>query len=329
MAIELIERGKPFGSVASVLLKNGFNVNALRTNDTLLYDEWKLIDTAVMKAYQDRLVVAADLQARGLTYDIGNGLAKTVLAYQDMSDVNDAEMSMDGIRRGDRDRPDYQMNYLPLPIIHKDFSFSARELAESRNGSMPLDTTMAERCARKIAEKVEDIILTGASTYSFGGGAVYGFLDFPDAQSVSLSAHWNDSGATGATILDDVLSMKQKMIDAKRYGPWMVYACTDFETKLDEDYVSGYPKTIRQRLLEIGGIIDVKIADHLTADYVVMVQMTSDVIRLVNGLGITTVQWDTEGGMQTNFKVMTIQVPQIRTDQPGKTANTSGVVYAT
>jgi len=45
-----------------------------------------------------------------------------------------------------------------------------------------------------------------------------------------------------------------------------------------------------------------------------MVQMTSDVIRMVVGMEITTVQWETNGGMLQNFKVMGIIVPQIRSD---------------
>jgi len=45
------------------------------------------------------------------------------------------------------------------------------------------------------------------------------------------------------------------------------------------------------------------------------VQMTSDVVRLVRGMGITNVQWQAEGNMVTRYKVMTIAVPQIRADQ--------------
>ena len=322
--MDAIYKGKAFGSVASVLLNNGFNVNALRTNDTLLYDEWKLIDAAVLKAYQDRLVAAADLQSAGLTYDIPNGLAKSVLAYQDMSDVNDAEMSMDGIRRDSRDRPEFSINYLPLPIIHKDFSFTARELAESRNGNMPLDTSMAELAARKVAEKVEDILLTGASSYAFGGGTLFGYLDYTHTNSTSMTADWDDSGASGTTILDDVLTMKQALINDRCYGPYMIYIPTAYERVLDDDFKTNSDKTIRQRLLEIGNVKGIKVVDHLTADYVVMVQMTSDVVRLINGMDITTVQWESEGGLQTNFKVMAIQVPQIRADQNGR----CGVVYS-
>jgi hypothetical protein len=83
--------------------------------------------------------------------------------------------------------------------------------------------------------------------------------------------------------------------------------------------VSGYPKTIRERILEISGIEDIKVSDTLSDDHVIMVQMSSDVVRLVQGLPITTVEWQTEGGMVFNYKVMTILVPQLRADQNDRT----------
>jgi len=310
--------GKAHGPVAHRLLANGMNVNALRTNDTLLYDEWKQIDNAVVKAALRRAVGVADLQAAGLTYGGFNGMAKTVLGYQDASDISDANMNMDGVNEGDRDRMEFDIHYLPLPIIHKDFSFSIREINESRNGSMPLDTSMAEMAATKVIEKVESIIFAGASSYKFGGGTLYGLSDYTNVNSVSLSTNWDASAKTGADIVDDVRSMKQASINDRFFGPWNLYVPTAYETVLDDDYASGYPKTIRQRILEIDGIQSVKVSDFLAANTVILVQMTPDVIRLVEGLPITTVQWDTEGGMKVRFKVMAIMVPQIRAAQDGK-----------
>jgi len=51
--------------------------------------------------------------------------------------------------------------------------------------------------------------------------------------------------------------------------------------------------------------------------------MTTDVVRLVIGMDLITVAWDTVGGLQKNFKIMSIIVPQLRADQNGN----SGIVY--
>jgi len=203
-------------------------------------------------------------------------------------------------------------------VIHKDFSFSIREIEASRSGNMPLDTTMAELAARKVAEKVEEILFTGASTYTFGGGTIYGYTDEPNRNTGSLTGNWDESAQDGSDILGDVIAMKQAAISDRAYGPYVLYVPTNYEATLDDDFKASSDVTIRERILRISNIQDVKVADKLTDDNVLLVQMTSDVIRLVNGLPITTVQWDSEGGMKINFKVMVIQVPQTRHDQSGR-----------
>ncbi|GAG40298.1 unnamed protein product, partial [marine sediment metagenome] len=54
-------------------------------------------------------------------------------------------------------------------------------------------------------------------------------------------------------------------------------------------------------------------------------EMSAETVRMVESLPITTVQWETEGGMRVNFKVMTILIPQVRCDQEGR----SGIVHST
>jgi len=321
-AMDFIMNGQAYGSVAQKMLANSMNINALRTNATLRYDEWKIYDTAVVKACQLRLRGVADLLSRGLEYNIGNGLGKTVLQYEDSSDMTDAEMSMDGINRGKGDRIEFTLKYLPLPIIHKDFQLNARVLQAGRVTGQPIDTAQAELSAFKVAEKMEKILFNGSSDYSFGGGTIYGYLDAPNKNSVSLTMDWNDASKTGELILADVLAMKQASITARHFGPWILYVPVAYETKLDNEFKTYGVKTIRQRLLEIDGIQDVKVSDHMTAAHVALVQMTPDTVRMVTGLPVTTVEWQSEGNMLFHFKVMTIMVPQVRADQNSRSGIT-------
>lgn len=342
VGIEFIQNGAGNGPVAQKLMAGGMGTGLLKpwigkdghayaaiTNAagepqvvrvnaaTLRKDEWKQLDEAVLYASLERLVGVADLYSRNLVYRIGNGLGKTVLEYEDMSELTAAELTMDAVTPSQRDRIETVLKYLPLPIVHKDFRYNIRVLSASRNGSTPLDTTTAMQAARVVSEKVEEMLFTGSSTYTYGGGTLYGYLDFPQANSVTLDENWDASGKTGAEIIDDVRAMKQASIDARHYGPWVLYIPTSYETVLDDDYKAESDKTIRQRILEIDGIMDIKVADKMTANKVVLVQMTSDVVRMVEGLPITTVEWQEGGGMTTNYKVMTIMVPQIRADQNG------------
>jgi hypothetical protein len=292
---------------------------------TLRRDEWQRLDEAVLRVSEQRLGGIQDLISNGLTYDIGSGMNTTVLEYHDVSDALAAEMTMDGLNRAVNDRPVYTAVYLPLPIIHCDYQINARVLAASRNMGNPLDTTLAERAARKVNEYLEDLLFTAPTTaYAFGGGTIYGYLNHPDRNQVTLSQNWDASGKTGAEILQDVLDMKQTSINAYHYGPWMLYIPTAYETVLDDDYDTTTPgTTIRERIMKVAGIKGIQVVDRLTANNVILAEMNTDTVRLVRGMGIQNVEWQIEGKMITKYKVMTIQVPQVRSDQEGN----SGIVH--
>jgi len=297
---------------------------------TLERFEWVALDRALQQISTIRLGGVADLVANGLVYNLGNAMGTTVLEWHDVSDALEAELTMDGISRGKNDRVVYTHNYLPIPIIHADYEINARVLAASRALGNPLDTTMVERAGRKVLVKLEQMLFTDTK-YSFGAkdskgrNTIFSYINYPDRLPVPLTVAWDESGKTPAQIVEDVRKMKQKSIDAWHYGPWMLYIPTAYETIIDEDYsVTGANNmTIRERILKISGIKGIKVIDTLPANNVLLVQMTSDVVRLVRGLPIQNIQWQTEGKFVNHFKVITIQVPQIRSDQSGKT----GIVH--
>lgn len=360
MSVDLMHNGQAQGAVAQEVLAAGGQLNvgtmkpfigkdrrsyvqifsggdpkdpanyqvSLSTNSAVLRrDEWKTLDEAVLKIAENRLNGVQDLISTGNVFNIGNGMGSTVLEWHDVSDALTAEATMDGVSRAQNDRVVYQTNYLPLPIIHADYEINSRVLAASRSQGMALDTTMAERAARKINLLLEQMLFT-ATSYAWGQAddrsrnAIYSYINHPDRNLVTLSTYgqWDASGTTGAEILASVLAMKQKSINANFYGPWKLYIPTAYETVLDSDYDVTTPgTTIRERILKIAGISGILVIDTLTAHNVVLVQMTSDVVRLVRGMGLQNVMWKSEGNFITNYKVMTIQVPQIRSDQEGKT----------
>lgn len=305
--------------------KDPANYKNINVNDaTLRKDEWKQLDTAVIGVAESRLVGIQDLISKGLTFNLSNALGTTVLESQEMSDAMEAEMSMDGVHRGKGDRQQFSTTYLPLPIIHVDYDINARVLAASRSLGNPLDTTQAERASRRVAEKLESMLFQDQD-YSFGGGTIYSYVNYPNRNEVTMSTVWDDSSMDGSDMVDDVLECKQKLLDSHFYGPYVLYISSNYETLLDKDYDNTRGNTIRQRIQAINNVNEVKVVDYLPDDTILMIQMTSDVIRLVRGLGITNVEWSSEGNMTTHYKVMTIQVPQIRADYDGN----CGIVHMT
>lgn len=333
------------GSVAAKLAATNFNVNALRPyiggdgrtyvttyNEggepiavplhqnvaTLREDEWEEMDRVLLEISRARLQGVGDLESRGLSLNLTNGFGTTIFKYERVSDMNDAEMNMDGQADTQNDRVVFDTVSLPMPITHKDFQIGGRALAASRNIGEPLDFTQLATSARKVADKIESVLFTGSGTYKFAGATIYGYMDYPDRNTGSITADWDDSAASGTTILNDVRSMKQASINAKHYGPWMLYIPTKYETVLDDDFKAGSDRSIRERILAVSGIIDIKVADSMgSVDEVLLVEMSAETVRIINGMEITNVEWDSKGGMVFNYKVMAIKVPQIRSDQDG------------
>lgn len=285
-------------------------------------DDWLVIDQAIVKAAKPRLKLVADLRDRGLTFDIPNGMGKTVLATERQSDINEAVVSMDGLRESQNDRPQFDIQNLPLPIVHKDFQFSARQIMASRNGGSPLDTSTAELAARRVAEIVEQLATGTLTGITFGGGTVYGLTNFPGRMTKVMTA---PTGTNGTTTVNEILAMRLQAQNQYHFGPYMLYTSLDWDTYLDEDYrpTVADSSTLRQRILKINGILGLTTLDYLPAKTMVLVQLTPEIIRMVLGMDIITVQWESKGGMQINFKVMCIQVPQVRADINGNT----GIVH--
>lgn len=359
--MDFLLNGQGYGSVASRLMEANFDPNVLRpyfgpdgrsyitanvgtgpdgkpkyaaipTNNastTLRVREWIDLDTAVIKAARQRLRAVADLRAAGLTYGIADGMGKTVLQTERQSNITPATLSMDGLRKGENDRPLYDLTNLPLPIIHKDFQISARQLVTSRNGGSPLDTSMAELAARRCGELAEQLLIGNApgtlDQYAYGGGTVYGYTDFPQRITKTMTIP-TGAGWTPAATIDELLDMKLQSQLAFHYGPWRLYNSPNWDKFLDGDYSAAKgDNTLRDRIAKIDGISPPSTLDFLTGYQMLLVQQTTDVVREVIGMDFTTMQWETDGGLMINFKILGILVPQIRADYNGNT----GIVHGT
>lgn len=313
-AVAYDNKGQPVVKATAVPT---FNDN----NATLRVLDWIQLDEAVIRAAKPRMRASKDLREAGLVYQLPNGIAKTTMQFQQQSDISGATMSMDGLRQGESDRPTFTLINFPLPIIHKDFQFPLRQVLASRTGYSPLDTTTAELAGRRVAEQVEQLTLgcsnvnlLGQPSYTWNNGSVYGYMNFPNRITYSITLP-TAGGWTPQKTLDDILTMKRLSQSAFHFGPWMAYFGLLWDPFMDDDYKPTYnDMTLRQRVREVDGIIDARTVDYIPDYSIILVQQTTDVVRLVIGMDITTVQWESHGGMQLNFKVMCVMLPQLRTD---------------
>jgi hypothetical protein len=350
MPLEFIYNGQGSGAVADRLLEQNGDVLCLRpwigrdkrhyvvnrvgfdqdgkpiyktfmTNApaTLRKDEWIRWDDTVVRTARAELRLVNDLVAEGLTYGGFDGMAVPIIQHQTMTDAGDADLSMDGLRQARRDRPLFDLVNLPLPIAHADFHFPLREIMVSRNNGTPLNDNMVENSTRKVAELTEKLTLGTLPQYSYGGGTIYGLLNQPQRLTKVLTAP-TAGGWTPATSVTQILDMIQKLSDKFFNGPYGIYLSSNWSQYLDNDYSATYAgETLRTRLAKIDNIKYIRKLDYFPSGTfrVVVVQLTSSVIQIVQGLKLTTLQWDSHGGMQKNFKVMQIVVPRLKANTDG------------
>lgn len=301
----------------------------------LTKDQWVRIDATVMKAARRRQRAWADLRAAN-TFGGFDGMSTPILEYEMVNDPGEAVVDMEGLAEGRGFAPQFSRVGLPLPITHSDFYLAERFLAVSRSKGQAQDLLRAEMAAERVSESIEQTCIGTITGLTYGDqtdyltdrNRVYGYTNFPARGTKNdLTA---PSATNGTTQISEILEMIEVSYGNNFYGPFMLYCSTNYDKFMDNDLKAESDKTVRQRIREIDSITDVRRLDYLTGDVLILVQMTADVAEAVNGAEITTVQWDTKGGMQRNFKVMGIQVPRLRSAiKSGTSDQVSGITHGT
>lgn len=303
------------GDVATRLMQSGFNINALRTNDVLRKDEWSQLDTALIEVARQRLPLVSALVAAGLSFNIGNGLGTTILEWETVSDMEPADVSMSGVTRGQEDTLEYLLASMPLPIIHKDFTINIRKLTASRTLGQPLDTAQAELAGRLVAESTEAMVVDGHAT-RVGTARIYGLATVPNSEAITMTALW-DTTSVAVDYVTDTLAAIAALQANFMFGPYQLVVNYTTWNRMQNDYIATdiTGKTIAQRVADIEGVASIIPSSNVDANNAYLFQLTRDVIDEVIGLQPTTVQWETQGGMQLHFKVMSIMIPRLRWTQ--------------
>lgn len=282
---------------------------------TLTRDVWEMFDNEIIDISRPQLSAWNDLRASASLSLDGMGIIK--LSQQRRGDITPATVSMDGLRKGLADQPEYDEIDLPLPITHKDFHFSARDIAVSARGGQPLDRTNLEMAAYWVADAVEDATIGSIDPFHYGGSYVYGYQTFPDAASYEITSP-ADGGWTPDIARNEVLAMMKALFDKKHRGPYDLMYGPDWMIPMGKRYSADDSRSLRTVLLnDLENLNSCQLHEKLTGYKMILRQRSGRTSRAIVGMDIQVVQWDTEGGMKKNFKVICIMVPQNRSDMNG------------
>jgi hypothetical protein len=216
--------------------------------------------------------------------------------------------------RGSNDRANVDIVNMPLPIIHKEFSFEAREIAISRNNGQPLSTVNLELGAGRVADAIESLVLGTWGTYQYGGGTLYGLTNHPN-RSVGGFLNPTVGGWTPFMLYNSVIRMMQDALTANQFGPFDLYFSTGLMQymlrMMTDQYGAG---SLLKNLKEIPNIVNVEMLDFLTGNQLLLVQRNPATASVLIGMDMKLVQWVSDGGETENFRIMAMILPLIQTD---------------
>ena len=297
----------------------------LTTNATgvLTKDQWIELDQAIMPAFRTPLAFVADLRSSGLEKRIADGMATIALQHQTMSESGEASISMNPTVNGNADRVQYDLGSLPLPFIHGETEYNIRELATSARNGQGMDVSKVEHITTRIAETAERLALGVLPAFTHGGGTIYGLSNFPDRISYSMTLP-TAPGWTPDVFVDEIIGMQQASRNAKAYGPWRLYLSPNWSPYLQGDYAKAYGgETLMTRVNKIEKLSGVKTLEFLTGWNAFLVTMNRSTIEEVVGMDPVPIQWQV--GLDIKIKILTIQVPRIRSDFYGNCGIVHGV----
>lgn len=301
--------------------------NIIANAVTLEKDEWETLSDRMVEVYRSNLTGIQDLRSAGLTRSLS--LATQVDLWQTVSDFTDAEVTMDGEVDSTEDRVTYATQGVPIPIVHKNFRVSQRELMTSRNMNNDLRTDGVSNATRQVAEMLDDILFSGWSPQVVDSDGneftLFGYTDHPDRNQVSGSS-WEQA----ANIRSDIVEMLNKLDQDNRTGGgfWLYLSPTEWrQFRSAKTPEADDNQTVRQTIMnqfdtEIAAI---KRAERLPEGEAVMVDPSPDVVELAVAEDVQTIEWQSGSGMTNFYKVMAAMAPEIKSDAKGR----SGVVHLT
>jgi len=310
-----------------------YAANAMASNaSTLERDEYETLSDRIIQTYKRELVGIDDLQAEGLTRNIS--LATQVDLWQTVSEVTEAEVTMDGEDQAQNDGVEYTTQGAPVPIVHKDFRIPQRELETSRRMNNDLRTDTAAEVSRAVAEMMNKVLFQGwnpgVDTARGDNYTLHGYTSGPVSASVSGS----DFGTAG-NIRDVFTASIDKLMDENNQSPagsgFIPYVSQtqyrEYRNAIDPDGDGNL--TVRQRVEDE---FDAEIQEPRSVpDYVlpdgemVMVNPSPDVVELAEAEGIQTIEWSSGSGMTNFYKIMAAHAPELKTDAKGN----KGIVHVT
>ena len=194
--------------------------NLLREDVPLTADEWTRIDETVVQVARNRLVARRFVNVFG---PLGAGvqcIQEDTFAGADVGGVSLlGEEEIHPVHAEAR-------NFMPVPLIFKDFQIHWRDIETSRGLGTPLDTSAAAAAASFVAHGEDDLILNGSEKLGFEG-----LMNAKWRNTVPL-LNWDEAGQAFQNVVDAT----RKLLDSGFYGPFAMAVSPGMFAKMQRVY---------------------------------------------------------------------------------------------
>lgn len=282
-------------------------------------DAWRRIDGRAQTLARSRLQVFNRL-AQASTIPVS--IADLVNYYPQVSDSGEVLVSMDGRNQAKADAATVKYVGTPVPVLTSTTRMGWRQMEVMRKGGSFLDTANIANNQRKMAEKLEDMVLNGLPSAVVGGDTIYGLRTLPARNTFSHG--FTLATATGAQWLTAVKQAISAALGDNQYGRLTLFVNQGDYTAADTtDYAANYSGTILQRLQAISQIVEIVPASSVSANEILGIADldTGEWGGILSAMPMTTrPKTRAEPEDDYVFSVIAAAAPQFRSDYNGQSA---------
>jgi hypothetical protein len=241
--------------------------------------------------------------------------------FPQVSDSGEARVTMDGRDAGRSDAALVKYVGTPVPIITSDARFGWRQMEVMRKAGTLIEAETIANHQRKVADKLEDMVLNGDANVVVAGNTIYGLRNHPQRNTDTHGFDLN-STATGANYLAAFQKLINALVGDNAFGRATVFMnYSDWVYASINEFAAGYSKTILQRMREVEQIADIVPCGKVPADNLLGIAgiETGDWGSILQGMGMTTrpkARHNPEDDYV--YTVIAAAAPQLRTDYDGR-----------
>lgn len=284
-------------------------------------DVWGEWDRESVEIQRDVLAVFNDLAGSvSRPIDIG----KLIHYFRQVSDSGVVNISLDGRSKAKTDQQVYSYVGTPVPIIDSTFSYGWRQMRAAQLEGESLESDGRENAMRKVAEKLEDLVLNGDSTIVVDGRVLYGLRNHPKRNSRQTSNTL--ASATGAQWKADVVATLQLLNadyfydDATLYvnkNDWLYASRTIYDTTLGTQLISDHIRSI-------AGVGSVVASSKVPPSNIIAVVKRRSVVQLLNAMPMATTALFRQNP-QDDYVFQTLAAAALEIKYDGSSAEHCGV----